>query len=64
MVAAGFEEVQGPGDVRTHVFVRMRQRVPHAGLCGKVNDPIELSHWRRAGPRLAVGDVDLLKREA
>ena len=64
MVAARLEDVQEAGDVGADVLVRVGQRVPHARLRGEVDDAVEAVAREQAFDRRAVGDVELLEREA
>src|SRR5687768_18003997 len=63
MMAAALQDVQKPVDVAAGVRVRVCERIPHAGLCGKVDDAGRPMTSEELGHRITVADVSTLEDE-
>jgi hypothetical protein len=63
MLTAGFEQIRKSDQVAVDVRLGMGQRVPHAGLCGQVDDDVKLSRVKDAPQLFAIRKIAFLKLE-
>ena len=63
-MAAQFEHLEVAGDVCAHVGERIVERMAYAGLGRQMHDARDARARASRGQRAALGDVELVKREA
>jgi hypothetical protein len=63
VVTARLEDVSEPNQVRVHVGLGVRQRIPDAGLSREVNDPGRPVPLEQVWHPVAVTDVQWLEHE-
>jgi len=64
MMAAAFEQVHEPVEVRLHVSLRIGERITYAGLCAEIEHGLEAVAFEELLQRLFVGQINFSEGEA